>query len=182
MNEPYPHTPDGRYFVVKGRLWRLSDPSLPSAARERWVSKLMAARRAVRPQMHLRAHLFRQGFRRPEQVAALVVVQGEVHVVRGGEAFDHLLPIVGRLGVEVVDEQVAHGVHALVDAVGEQPVECEMILRPEQPHAHGDEQAEVHEEPQQDFQRQRQAGKHGKSNGIGGRETAGWLSFTRQRR
>ena len=43
----YPVTPDGRYFVVRGRLWRCSDPSLPSADRERLVAELMAARRAV---------------------------------------------------------------------------------------------------------------------------------------
>lgn len=44
----HPVTPDGRYFVVKGRLWRLSDPSLPEADKAAWVSKLMNARRAVK--------------------------------------------------------------------------------------------------------------------------------------
>lgn len=44
----YPQTPDGRYFVVRGRLWRLSDPRLEPAERERLVRDLMAARRAVR--------------------------------------------------------------------------------------------------------------------------------------
>jgi hypothetical protein len=44
----YRHTPDGRYFVVNGRLWRLSNPGLPEAERERLVSELMSARRAVR--------------------------------------------------------------------------------------------------------------------------------------
>ncbi|MBU2329453.1 MAG: hypothetical protein KJ755_19210 [Alphaproteobacteria bacterium] len=44
----YPDTPDGRYFVVKGRLWRKSDPRLPDDQRERLVSELMSARRAVR--------------------------------------------------------------------------------------------------------------------------------------
>ncbi|MYN24806.1 hypothetical protein [Duganella levis] len=43
----YPHTPDGRYFVVNGRLWRLSNPALPAAVRTRLVGDLMAARRAV---------------------------------------------------------------------------------------------------------------------------------------
>lgn len=43
----YPTTPDGRYFVVRGRLWRTSDPSLPADIRERLVKELMAARRAV---------------------------------------------------------------------------------------------------------------------------------------
>lgn len=43
----YPTTPDGRYFVVRGRLWRASNPSLDPATRERLVSELMSARRAV---------------------------------------------------------------------------------------------------------------------------------------
>lgn len=43
----YPVTPDGRYFVVRGRLWRCSDPALPAARREQLVSQLMAARRAM---------------------------------------------------------------------------------------------------------------------------------------
>lgn len=43
-----PRTPDGRYLVVRGRLWRLSDPSLAPEAREALVRELMAARRAVR--------------------------------------------------------------------------------------------------------------------------------------
>ena len=44
---PYPRTPDGRYFVVGGRLWRCSDPRLPEATRQRHVDALMDARRAV---------------------------------------------------------------------------------------------------------------------------------------
>lgn len=43
----HPATPDGRYFVVKGRLWRLSNPGLAPADRERFVKQLMAARRQV---------------------------------------------------------------------------------------------------------------------------------------
>ena len=41
-------TPDGRYFVVRGRLWRCSDPSLNAERRQALVDELMAARRAVR--------------------------------------------------------------------------------------------------------------------------------------
>jgi hypothetical protein len=44
----YPSTPDGRYFVVRGRLWRLSNPALDPESRERYVKSLMSARRAVR--------------------------------------------------------------------------------------------------------------------------------------
>ncbi len=43
----YPDTPDGRYFVVKGRLWRTSNPHLPPDEREVLVKRLMDARRAV---------------------------------------------------------------------------------------------------------------------------------------
>lgn len=43
----HPVTPDGRYFVVRGRLWRMSDPALPDDERARLVSQLMAARRSV---------------------------------------------------------------------------------------------------------------------------------------
>ena len=44
----YPETPDGRYFVSKGRMWRKTDPALPEEARRAAVSDLMKARRAVR--------------------------------------------------------------------------------------------------------------------------------------
>ena len=44
----YPTTPDGRYFVVRGRLWRCSNPSLPEETRQALVVQLMASRSAVR--------------------------------------------------------------------------------------------------------------------------------------
>jgi len=43
----HPVTADGRYFVVRGRLWRMSNPALDPIERERLVKELMAARRAV---------------------------------------------------------------------------------------------------------------------------------------
>jgi hypothetical protein len=43
----YPVTPDGRYFIVRGRLWRMSNPALDPSERERLVKDLMSARRAV---------------------------------------------------------------------------------------------------------------------------------------
>jgi hypothetical protein len=43
----YPVTPDGRYFVVRKRLWRCANPALPETERARLVGDLMAARRAV---------------------------------------------------------------------------------------------------------------------------------------
>ncbi len=47
MDRIYPTTPDGRYFVVRGRLWRATNPGLPAALRETQVRALMNARRAV---------------------------------------------------------------------------------------------------------------------------------------
>ena len=44
----FARTLDGRYFVVRGRLWRTSNPNLPPSERELLVRELMAARRAVR--------------------------------------------------------------------------------------------------------------------------------------
>ena len=44
----YPQTPDGRYFVSKGRLWRRTDPRLPEPERRAAVKALMQARLAVR--------------------------------------------------------------------------------------------------------------------------------------
>ena len=43
----YPTTPDQRYFVVKGRLWRTSNPTLTPEVRQDLVEKLMKARREV---------------------------------------------------------------------------------------------------------------------------------------
>ena len=41
-----PITPDGRYFVVRGRLWRATNPNLDPAECTRLVQELMQARRA----------------------------------------------------------------------------------------------------------------------------------------
>ena len=46
MNERV--TPDGRYFVVRGRLWRRANPDLPADKRDTLVRELMNARRAVK--------------------------------------------------------------------------------------------------------------------------------------
>ena len=41
-------TPDGRYIVVRERLWRTSNPNLSVEARDALVKELMSARRAVK--------------------------------------------------------------------------------------------------------------------------------------
>ena len=40
-------TPDGRYIVVRGRLWRATNPRLNDERREALTKQLMNARRAV---------------------------------------------------------------------------------------------------------------------------------------
>jgi hypothetical protein len=44
----YPVTPDSRYFVVRGRLWRMTDPSIGENEKHELTRQLMSARRAVR--------------------------------------------------------------------------------------------------------------------------------------
>jgi predicted exporter len=41
----YPITPDGRYLVVDGTLWRTTNPNLPQTQRQQLVAALMDARR-----------------------------------------------------------------------------------------------------------------------------------------
>jgi hypothetical protein len=43
-----PVTPDRRYIVVEGRLWRSGNPRLPAEIRQGLVNALMDSRRAVR--------------------------------------------------------------------------------------------------------------------------------------
>lgn len=47
-NPVHPTTPDGRYFVVRGRLWRKSNPALPADLRDALVKQLMEGRRLLR--------------------------------------------------------------------------------------------------------------------------------------
>jgi hypothetical protein len=47
MVQPAAVTPDGRYIVVRGRLWRRADPMLPDGERQALIDRLMDARRSV---------------------------------------------------------------------------------------------------------------------------------------
>jgi hypothetical protein len=46
-SSPPPVTPDGRYIVVRGRLWRRANPDLDAEQRSALTADLMGARRAV---------------------------------------------------------------------------------------------------------------------------------------
>lgn len=47
MSDAPPVTPDGRYIVVRGRLWRRANPRLSTEDRQALVEALMQARREV---------------------------------------------------------------------------------------------------------------------------------------
>lgn len=44
----HPETPDGRYFVARGRLWRKTNPGLSDSERRRAIKALMRARLEAR--------------------------------------------------------------------------------------------------------------------------------------
>ncbi|MEO5685935.1 MAG: hypothetical protein ABIR54_01120 [Burkholderiaceae bacterium] len=41
-------TPDGRYIVIQGRLWRAANPSLPAEAKVRYTREQLNGRRALK--------------------------------------------------------------------------------------------------------------------------------------
>ncbi|MEP6503670.1 MAG: hypothetical protein ABJD97_10085 [Betaproteobacteria bacterium] len=41
-------TPDGRYLILQGRLWRAQNPTLPAEARVRHTRELLNGRRALK--------------------------------------------------------------------------------------------------------------------------------------
>ena len=70
-----PTTPDGRYFVVRGRLWRCPDPNLSEARRAELVIELMSARRAKQTAMRANDDAARESAR--ARVDAAKVALGE---------------------------------------------------------------------------------------------------------
>ena len=71
----YPVTPDGRYFVVRGRLWRCSNPNLSSERRAELVAELMSARRRKQQAMRLGDNAAREAAR--SKVNTVKVALGE---------------------------------------------------------------------------------------------------------
>ena len=63
-------TPDGRYIVVDGVLWRATDPRLSEDERQRQVNALMDARRAVK------------AAKRADDAEALKAARAAVHVAK----------------------------------------------------------------------------------------------------
>ncbi len=75
---PPPRTPDGRYIVVHGRLWRASNPGLSPERRDALVQELMYARRAV-------AHARRSGEPELEKAAHMAVDVAKTALGERGE-------------------------------------------------------------------------------------------------
>ena len=48
MRDGVLNTPDGRYILVRRRLWRATNPNLPETVRKALVDELMEARRAIK--------------------------------------------------------------------------------------------------------------------------------------
>ena len=71
--EKYPVTPDGRYFVVRGRLWRRSNPGLAEEDRERLVAELMRARSAKGKAMRAGDAAGREAARQAVDVAKIAL-------------------------------------------------------------------------------------------------------------
>ena len=63
-------TPDGRYIIVRGRLWRRTNPGIAEANRDALVQRLMDARRTIA----------RLGSTDDRQ--ALTAARAEVHAVK----------------------------------------------------------------------------------------------------
>lgn len=71
----HPVTPDGRYFVVGGRLWRCAAPTLSAEDRTALTRELMAARRAKQAAMKAGNETAREAAR--QRVDAAKVALGE---------------------------------------------------------------------------------------------------------
>jgi hypothetical protein len=71
----YPITPDGRYFVVRGHLWRCSNPALAEQVRAALTKELMAARATKGRAMRAGDAAAKEGAR--QRVDAAKVALGE---------------------------------------------------------------------------------------------------------
>lgn len=76
----YPVTPDGRYFVVRGRLWRCADPALAPDVRQELTRALMQARSRV-------GHAKRAGDAEAERQARAKVHAAKVALGERGPAW-----------------------------------------------------------------------------------------------
>ena len=103
----YPETPDGRYFVVEGRLWRCANPSLDPEVKDKLTRRLMRARRAVLEGLRTRDHaLVREARRRISQIKVALGERGAPWWTDG--APDYNKKLVGKTPYADWYSRVAH--------------------------------------------------------------------------
>ncbi len=87
-----PLTPDKRYIVVRGRLWRATNPNLTATERARWVAALMDARRAVQAALRNGEAMALRSARRAVDVAKRGLGErGPVWWTDGGKDYNRCL-------------------------------------------------------------------------------------------
>lgn len=87
-----PVTPDGRYFVVRGRLWRCTDPELDPVLRTRLTHQLMDARRAKKAAMKAHDQVAREAARAAVDAAKVALGErGPVWWTDGSPDFNRYL-------------------------------------------------------------------------------------------
>lgn len=77
LRSGHPVTPDGRYFVVGGRLWRMSNPALSEQEHAELVRRLGAARQAVR-RFKRDLHLLSKARDRVDEIKRALGERGDV--------------------------------------------------------------------------------------------------------
>ena len=101
MNERV--TPDGRYFVVRGRLWRRANPNAPAEKRDALVRELMAAQRAVKAGLASGNPGELALARKAVDVAKIALVDGRRTRSESSKSeWQRLRGVVGRLGREAL--------------------------------------------------------------------------------
>lgn len=85
-------TPDGRYIIVNGRLWRATNPNLSVEDRDRHILALMAARRAARTAQAAEDHTALRRARNTVQAAKVALGErGPVWWTDGAPDFNRRL-------------------------------------------------------------------------------------------
>lgn len=87
----YPVTPDGRYFVVRGRLWRTTNPNLPEERRAELVAKLMQARSDLRRSRAIQEEARTDARRRVHEAKVALGERGPVWWTDGAPDFNRHL-------------------------------------------------------------------------------------------
>ena len=89
----YPVTPDGRYFVVRGRLWRRTNPALTEAVRKKLVSELSKARSALRRDAGLSAEERKKARRKVDAAKRALGERGPVWWTDGAPDYNRHMAV-----------------------------------------------------------------------------------------